>query len=622
MKRKTGLLASGLRHHRSGDLARAESKCRRILRTEPRNAEALHLLGVTACESGDLAKAATLIAKAIQVRGPLPVYCLSLAQVLRRQGNREAALACYRQALAGAPDDPELLHELGGTLLELGRAAEAVVCFERALRIRPDLTATRLALAEALHALGNIRFLSRKFDDARECYRATIGLNPDHAQAHYNLGVTYMHQGRSDAAIRCYREALRLYPDHAEARNNLGILLQAAGRLEEAAEEYRHALELNPAYSDAEYNLGTVLRRMDRPEEAEGAYRRVIHRSPSHADARNNLANALMDLGRPREARAVYEEVLKLRPEHRDARWNLGIAELLLGDFEAGWQDFEARLRNVSSPCQPEDHWDGSPLRGRRILLSAEQGLGDTLQFVRYVPLVKERGGFVIVQCHEPLIRLVRSMRAVDVSVAFGEPLPHFDCYAPLMSLPRILGTNEENIPARIPYLHADPEIVEHWRELVAGTRDLRVGIAWAGNPGHKNDRHRSLELAQLRALDGIPGTEFYNLQVGAQAPAEGLLRVHTPARELSDFAETAAFIRNLDLVVSVDTAVAHLAGALGGAVWTLVPFAPDWRWLLEREDSPWYPTMRLFRQTSRNDWQPVLERVRRELLARVPLSR
>jgi Flp pilus assembly protein TadD len=452
--------------------------------------------------------------------------------------------------------------------------------------------------------MGNCLVALDKYEDATFAFERSAELLPDHAQAWYNLGVTRTVLQRVDAALEAYEHSVRINPRYTEAHNNRGILLQALGRYEEAESSYTKALAADPNYLNAAYNSGALFQLQDRLPEAIERYRSVIRCRPDHVEAHNNLGNTLFALNRTDEALAAYKRAVQLDGGNAQAHWNLALAYLLTGDFRRGWREYEWRLRQpgASPRAFRVPLWDGSPLDGRRILLHSEQGYGDTIQFVRYASLVKSAGGRIILECQPALVRLLARMPDIEMAVARGQELPEFDCHAPLLSVPRLFSA----IPAKAPYLDVDPALLDRWRSKVpdGGTR---VGIAWAGNPGHLNDRKRSIPFALMSELMNTPGVRF----VGLQKDSPGL------ASELDDFADTAAVIAHLDMVVSVDTAVAHLGGAMGKPVWTLLPFAPDWRWMLNRDDTPWYPTMRLFRQPAPGDWTSVLARVRQELSAK-----
>ena len=429
-------------------------------------------------------------------------------------------------------------------------------------------------------------------------------------------------QGKLDEAVACYRRALELKPDYAEAHNNLGTAFKDQGKLDEAVACYRRALELKPDFAEAHNNLGIALKDQGKLDEAVACYRRALELKPDYAEAHNNLGNALKDQGKLDEAVACYRRALELKPDFAEAHGNQSLLSLLTGDFQRGWAEYEWRWK--TKQCQRRDFsqplWDGQPLEGRTILLHAEQGLGDAIQFVRYAALVKQRGGAVIVECPKPLLSLLASCAGIDRLVGRGDDLPPFDVHAPLLSLPGIFHTSLETIPADVPYLFADPGLVEHWREELGGIAGFKIGIAWRGNPEHRNDRARSIPLSCFEPLAGLPGVRLLACKKGRAWSSCKSWPDRFPITELGsrldDFMDTAAVLMNLDLVITCDTAVAHLAGALGVPVWVALPFVPDWRWLLDRSDSPWYPTMRLFRQKKPGDWAGVFEEIKAELCA------
>jgi Tetratricopeptide repeat/Glycosyltransferase family 9 (heptosyltransferase) len=377
----------------------------------------------------------------------------------------------------------------------------------------------------------------------------------------------------------------------------------------------------SPAANSPEsfYNLGNSLADNRQLDEAVTAYRQAIALRPDYLQAVANLGNALTRLGRYHEAIEIYERAIAINPDHPFAHFNMATVLLTLGNFERGWAEHEWRIKAAGSPTDWHTkfpRWTGDDLNGRRILLHSEQGRGDTIQFVRYIPLIAQRGGRVVLGCPPELGRLLRNVSGVK-QLIHGAPLPQFDVHCPLPSLPLVFQTTLLTIPSTVPYLTVDPTLSQRWRARLADDRRLKVGLAWAGSPTHGNDRNRSIMLMTLSPLLNIPGIRFFSLQVGAAGePARRLpASVITDfTNELTDFADTAALVEHLDLIISVDTAVAHLAGALGKAVWVLLPFVPDWRWMLDRDDSPWYPTMRLFRQARLGDWSVPMQRMTREL--------
>jgi len=455
---------------------------------------------------------------------------------------------------------------------------------------------------------------------ALELFSRAATLDPALPEVHNNLGVTLQDLGRHQEAVCSYQRALKLRPAYCEASCNLANTLRGLGRSLEALESYRSALAVNPRYPEAHYNLGNALRAEGEWQEAVGCYENLVRLAPGHLSGWLNLGGSLIALHRFEEAIRAEQRALELDPECRDAHWNLGLALLATGDYRQGWREYEWRLKDGAAfPALLSGRalWDGSPLAGRTILLRAEQGFGDALQFFRYVPLLAGQGARVVVECRPELLPLFVSQGHGVRFVAVGEDPSPFDTFAYLMSLPFLLGTTLANLPAAIPYLQADPALREAWGRRMPGAAGLKIGIAWAGSAGYKNDRYRSLPLRLFAPLAGIPGVQLCSLQLGAAAgelgefPEAGISDL---GRLVRDFADTAAIVANLDLVISVDTAVAHLAGALGKRVCLLLPIFCDWRWLSGRVDSPWYPTMRLYRQESAGEWEPVLAELMSDL--------
>ncbi len=539
----------------------------------------------------------------------------NLAVTLKALGRLEEAATHYRRALAVRPDNAKAHNNLGVILAIQARNLEAVAHYRRALAILPDYANAHYNLANILREQGDA---ARAIDHYR---RALIG-KPDDPETHNNLGIALAAAGQADEAIRHYRRALALRSDYADAYSNLGSALEAQGRMEDAMASYAKALQLNPAHADAHYNLGHALYAQEKVGEAETHYERALALDPMHAEAHNNYGLLSQGLGRTDEALARYARAQDLKPAYADAHWNEALARLLLGDFATGWRKYEWRWRRKETPPRmlAAPLWDGSTLAGKTILLHAEQGTGDTIQFIRYASLVKAQGGDVVFECPPALRRLLDGMAGVDHIVPAGGTLPPFDVHAPLLSLPALLGTTLETLPANVPYLHPDPDRVQAWRERLSGLAQLKVGLVWQGNPAHSNDRSRSIPVSTMGELTVGTDIDWVSLQVDArpdEIKAFGSASFYDAGAQLDDWVDTAAAISALDLVVTVDTAVAHLAGALGKPAWILLPFAPDWRWLLDRSDSPWYPTVRLFRQPSPGSWPPVIRRLRTALAHR-----
>ncbi|WP_305123470.1 tetratricopeptide repeat protein [Roseomonas sp. GC11] len=524
-------------------------------------------------------------------------------------GRLDEAVAAYRQAAGLDPSHPGIQNNLGVALRQQGRLEEAVACYQRVIALSPQDAGAHGNLGNALRQMGQM-------DAAEAAFRQALRLHPASPTAHNALGDALREQGRVEEAIRHHRQALALQPRDGVTYNLLGLAQQHQGQLEEAVASYRQALALSPGLAGAHSNLGTALQVIGQPEEAVESLRKALELQPNHPDFLSNLGSAQTECGRLAEAMACFRQAIALRPDHAVAHLHLGMALLGRGDFPKGWTEYEWRWRCAQTPRDfPQPRWRGEHAAGRRLLLHAEQGLGDTLQFCRYAELAAERGLRVVMEVQPSLRRLLQGLPGTEAVLARGEPLPEFDLHCPLLSLPLAFGTLPHTIPQRVPYLRAEAAEVLLWRQRLEarGKKGPRIGIAWAGSPKLARDRLRSIDPALLVPLLNMPGLHFINLQKGGTpAPAEAPLTDLMP--EVQDFAETAALMASLDLIISVDTAVAHLAGALGKPVWMLDRFAPDWRWLEGRADSPWYPTMRIYRQPAPRQWGPVLEAVQRDL--------
>jgi tetratricopeptide (TPR) repeat protein len=683
----TELLATALRYHQGGDFQSAEQLFRQILDTDPSQAEVWNYLGEACLLRGRFAEAISSyqhavdlvprhapaqnglgVAYAQQNKWDRAVSCFrqatqsqpnyveaynNLGIALSNQGKLAEAQRCYQEALRINPNYAEAHSNLGLVLGSMGKLAEAIDCHQRALQIRPDFAAAYDNLQKALAAqdqlrqqLANFRMgnwyltdeaaaynelgialkAQGRLTEAATSFQEALRFRPDMPGALNNLGITFQERGNIEEAEASLRQALALAPGEVNALNNLGTVLDKVGKAEEAIGCYREALRINADFAEAHNNLGNALCKLDKNSEAQAHYQRAIDLKPDYAQAHHNLGSVLLDQGYVEEGLAGYERAIRLSPDYAESHFGRAQVWLKMGDFERGWPELEWRWRRKEFPPRPfsQPLWDGSPLMGRTILLHAEQGLGDTIHFIRFAPLVKQYGGRVIVECQESLLPLLATCPGIDQLVAKDTPLPPFDTHAPLLTLPAILRTTLDTIPADIPYVFADPGLVENWRKEIdripaqganAPRSDhLKIGIAWQGNPAYPNDRRRSVPLARFERLAKLERVRLFSLQRG---PGTEQLANSTESFSIADlgnrfqsFQDTAAAIKNLDLVISVDSAVAHCAGALGAPVWVLVPFACDWRWLLHREDSPWYPTMRLFRQPKPGDWTEVLDRI------------
>jgi len=444
---------------------------------------------------------------------------------------------------------------------------------------------------------------------AERAYERAVEAEPSAAEAWYLLGAMRQVQAKFAEAEDATRRALQFRPDHADALSNLGLLLLTRGEPAEAVSCFREVLRLRPDHADALSNLGNAFQSLGEPEQSLDCYRRAIQFKPDHIDAHICLGNAMQSLGRLPEAIACHDAAVRLAPGHPQAHAFRALARLLTGDFERGWAEHEWRLKcpGYAIPPIPRPLWDGAPLKDRPILLYADHGLGDALQFVRYAREVGRRGGRPVVACVKPLERILATCPGVWKVAPEGTAVPEFDAYIPLMSLPRIFGTTLATIPAEVPYLTPEADLVARWQAKLASmvdAGDVKVGVAWQGNPEHGKDRERSFPLARLEPLARVPGVRLISLQQGAGteqiATLDGRFQVVDLRTRFEDLMETAALMKGLDLVIAPDTSLIHLAGAIGAPAWLALPFAPDWRWLLDRDDSPWYPSIRLFRQRRR----------------------
>ena len=531
-----------------------------------------------------------------------------------------------RAAHHGNPGKATANHHIGGRSSGAAALLSAAERFHNAGRFSEAVELCRTILAEdrqnamALLILGSAASELGNAGLAHACLQQSVALRPGDARAWVVLATHLLRSGDSELALQACETALRVAPGFAAAHVAMGSIHASARRYVLAETAFRGALALAPTMVDAEVNLGSALFYQGRLEEAVAAQRRALALQPRHIHALKNLAASLRALGDYGGALTVYRQAVAAAPHFAEAHRDEALLLLLLGQFEEGWAKYEWRLRASTRGAAPIEgpRWNGERRAGGTVLLQAEQGLGDTLQCLRYVPLVAQRCDRVILNLPPSLARRGGdALSVVAQRTTFAEPLPPFDCHCALLSLPGIFATSLDNMPACTNYLRAPAGSGDGWRREFASQARMRVGVVWAGNPDHENDHNRSIPFAHLLPLFDECEIDFYSLQVGEraadlQAMTDG--SVTDLSERFHDFADTAGAIEALDLVISVDTAVAHLAGALGKPVWLLLPFVPDWRWLLDRDDSPWYPTMRLFRQARRGDWNEVVARVGREL--------
>ena len=582
-----------------GRTADAEELARQAVAARPDDVEALSFLGVAAFGRGDM----------------------------------DAAIAHFRAAVRAAPGLAAPLVNLGKTYAAAGRRLDAIEAYRRSVRIDPRN-------ATIWYKAGHLYHLERRLDEAAACYRKAIRLKPDHAHALLNLGDVLMAQKNEDAAFDAYLRGLTHRPDVALAHSNVGHILLNRGRPEEALGAFRRAAALAPDDLQIRINLGLMLLRLERSDEACEHLEAAVAAAPESFSAHYNLGLALQHRGAWEASAEHFARAAALEPDNAEARVTLALMLLRLGRFREGWAANEARFerkaRSVRRHTFAQPLWDGAPLDGRTLLVTWEQGLGNTLQFARLLPLAAERGGGpVVFQCQREAVRLLRTMPGPQRIIGQDDPQPDFHVHLSLLSLARVLAVDEATIPRTVPYLsppgdppsglvlpanrrerrigHGGPE-----RRNSGGGPERRIGLAWAGSPKHARDAERSCPLEALRPLFDLPGIAWYSLQKGAQSVeprALGLAeRIVDLTPHINDLADTAHAAAAMDLIITVDTALGHIAGAMGRPVWELLNFNADWRWMLDRDDSPWYPHSRLFRQPRRGDWASVVAEVRAAL--------
>lgn len=643
------LYDAGLRHFQSGLFAVAEERIQRALALDPQHANSLYLAGRLHAQANRVDLAIDFGVRAIRIDQGNPDYFSSLGGYLSLQGRFAEALKSYEVALKLKPDgadvwvgiadlqrqqkrfqeallaydhalslDPrhlEAADKAGALLIELQLHAAALAKFEQSDRVHPGRPETLMNKALCLQAL-----LRR--EEAVASYAMALAADAENYVARNNMGVVLLDMGRFEEAAAQFRKVTEARPDLVNGFSNLGLALTQLKRCDEALAIFDRAVKLDPDFAEAINNRGNALRSLGRLEQALADFDRAIALKPDYADAHANRAACLDDLARGDEALASYDTALSLRPDHADAHLNRALNRLRAGDLKNGWAEAEWRWKapslRLSRGRSNRPLWLGAEsLAGKTLLLHNDQGFGDSIQFCRYIPLLAERGATVILEIDRSLESLLSSVAGIVECVVKGEPLPDHDLQCSLASLPLAFDTTIETIPAQVPYISID-ENAAKWDPFLGSTGRRRIGIVWSGNPDHTNDRNRSLPLKALKPLFEA-GAQFVSLQKNARGEDLATLRelsdILDSAPELESFADTAALIQHLDLVISVDTSVAHLAGALGKPVWILLPYVPDYRWLLGRDDSPWYPTARLYRQSAARDYAEVIERIRADLV-------
>jgi tetratricopeptide (TPR) repeat protein len=572
---------AGHRHLQSGQSLEAQLCCQRLLASDPDHAGALHLMGLIAFRAGQYDHALQWTARAI-AQEPKPEYLASLGATLSKQDRREEALKAFDKAVQLNPDDAALWKQMGDALLELQRYDHALLSFQHVLK-----------------------------------------LDPRHQDAAYKSGVLLNNVGRFEEAVACLNVCDEALPNHAPTLQARARALLGLKKAEPSLADGLRADTLRPGDADTLNNIGSCLQSLGRAEEALVWFDRALEHLPDSIEVLNNKASVLGQLQRFDEALAFFDQIRACHPANALTDWHLALLKMLLGDFEAGWAGREARWTMPDPAPYPKFSqlmWLGEePIEGKTILIHVDEGLGDTIQFVRYVPMVAARGARVILAIERPLVALLAKLPGVSQCLAFSDvPLPAFDMHCPVGTLPMVFGTRLDSIPAEASYLPSpDEACIQHWDKRLGPHDRLRVGLVWSGNPMHRNDYNRSTSLRVLSRILDVDAT-FVSLQKDPRPDDKAELDktgIIDWTAEFKDLADTAALVKCLDLVITVDTSVAHLAAALGCPTWILLPWTPDYRWLLGRDDSPWYPTVRLFRQTETRDYANVVDRVRDELI-------
>lgn len=647
-------------YHQSGRVLEAINLYLKILPSQRENDEFLFAIGTAYCQVGQLEDGLKFLRKSSRLNPKNFHVYGNMARVLTDLRRYDEAVLNYNKALLTNPNFLEALLGRGNAYSELSRYDEAIADYDRALFLAPDFALAFCNKGKALYEL-------RKFEDALICLNQAVLLSPDFAEAYSNRGNVYKELSNYEEALDDYSKAIQLNPNLAGVYSNRGCVLEELKRYEEAIKDHSKAIVLKPDYAEAYSNRGNALQELSRLEEAlidhdkaiflrqdyAAAYTnrgnvlakqarlnealvdhgKAIALNPMFAEAYSNQGNVLQQMARIDEALASYDKAIQLKPDFVNAHWNKSLALLLGGDYTNGWLLYEWRWRSRSlssnKRCYAEPIWLGDALLdGKTILVYPEQGLGDVVQFSRYIPLLVQKGAKVILEVPKPLVAIIKTLPCEMTVVESGSALPSFDLQCPIMSLPLAFKTTVESIPADFPYLQADKGKVAIWKKKILNESRLRVGLVWSGGfrPNQPEvwaiNERRNISLDKLKALK-MPEIDFYSLQKGDEAieQLERLTQSHWDgpqiidySKDFNDFSDTAALIENLDLIVAVDTSTAHVAGAMGKTVWLLNRFDTDWRWFHDRTCSPWYPSIRIFRQPSPGDWESVVDEVKAAL--------
>ncbi len=680
-------LQRAVKLHQTGERQKARELYGEILQVDAENVDAIHLTGVLNLQEGQNEQALEFLERAIKLSPRAVNVLTNLGAVQRRLGKIDDAIETYKKALANDPNHAESYHNLGVALKAAAGFDEAIKCFRKALELKPGYSEAIKSLAQleiqsgdwakaivtseqvakenpkdatAQLRLAECRMRLRQYQDAIKNFDAVLAVEPDHITAlngkglaqkslksyqeaaktlkrvleieeknfpaMCNLGTVFQGLKQYDDAIQLYRRAIEIRPDSAEAHNNLGGALKEKGELEAAMDACRRALELKPTLASAHCNLAASHQLKGQFDEAIDLYKKALDLNGDMHEALMGLGSVFAQMGTLAQARKWYSRALFFKPDHQEARLYRGIIGLLDGDYETAFSDYEARLELIEAKKRifKVPRWNGDRLENETLLLHSEQGLGDTIQFIRYAKYAKDLGAKVVVECQRPLLPLLARVDFVDQLVAQGDKLPPFSKYCPMLSLPGLFYPKLDSFPCDVPYLTPDPHLVQKWRDKIEALGPNRVGLAWQGNPDFKQDKFRSIPLTQFQGIIDADCLTPVSLQKGFGSEQIDNLDCKDKLVQLGEidadegaFMDTAAILQHLDLLVTSDSAIAHLAGALGIETWLILPFAPDWRWRLETESSDWYPSMKLYRQHAFNDWDGIMAEVLSDLQAR-----
>lgn len=602
---------TALQHFNQGRLTEAAACCSAILNQTPREFRTLRLLGQVRSRQGAFAEASYILIAALGIGSPDTVDVIvalnELATAEGAQQRFDEAFEYYQRALAIAPDDARTLYNYGNALYDAGRIEAAIATYREGVGKQPGFAELHNNLGNAMRAVG-------KLQEAADSYRRALALSPHLVQAHNNLGSVLCSLNCAAEALACHRQAIAINPNDPDSLIGEATALHKLKKYNEACERFQHALRRRPDDAAALLGLGIALAATDRCEEAAAWLQRAIAISPTDGLPRMALGNALVGFNRHVEALQQYREARSMMPTSPELTHNEAIALLAIGAWPEGWQRLEARFNIPSmfaAPIVPDNlaPWRGEPgIEAKTILLQAEQGLGDTLQYVRYVPLVAQRGACVVLRVQPRLGKLLAGMPGADTVITSDDYPPDVDLFCPLMSLPLAFSTTVATVPAKVPYLRTPPEYLLLWQALLGHRIRPRIGIVWSGS---HHIPFRSMPLQALAPLLQRADMEFHSLQLEIPESDRGFLSAHPNlidhSTEQKDFADAAGLVEQMDIVVTIDTALAHLAGALAKPVWIMLPFSADCRWLRDRDDTPWYPTARLFRQKRPKDWDGVV---------------